>query len=51
MGLFSTLFFALVVGFFVGHGASFPPELFPMIVAILFGWIALKATEQISSRR
>lgn len=48
MGIFSTVFFALIIGFFAGYGADFPPEIFPMIVAILFGWIALKATEQIS---
>ena len=47
---FTLVSFALIVGFFAGHGAEFPPEIFPMIVAILFGWLAIKATESASNR-
>jgi hypothetical protein len=52
MGLFSSIILiALTAGFFAGHGTEFPPEIVPMIVAVLFIWFAIKATEQISHQR
>jgi hypothetical protein len=41
--------FAICAGFFAGHGADLPIELVPLVVAIVTGFLALKATEQVSS--
>lgn len=42
--------FALVVGFLAGHGFETTAELVPLIVAIVIGFLAIKATEQLYQR-
>jgi hypothetical protein len=46
MRALSIILLALVVGFFAGHGTALPVDLIPLIVAIVTGFIAMKATEQ-----
>ena len=42
--------FALVAGFLAGHGIEATVDLVPLVLAIVLGFLALKATEQLYER-
>ena len=43
--------FALVVGFLAGHGFETSIDLIPLVVTIVIGFLAIKATEQLYHSR
>jgi len=43
---FTLVLFALVAGFFAGFAPPLPSDLLPLLVTIVVGFLAIKATEQ-----
>lgn len=42
----TVVLFALIAGFLAGFGAPLPFDLVPLVVTIVVGFLAIKATEQ-----